>query len=58
MHVDSKLPYGFQANLCYVDIDKQTSQFPEELPVFPHKMQFIDEIRTYLNKYKVPYLEK
>ncbi|XP_014234902.1 DENN domain-containing protein 5B isoform X2 [Trichogramma pretiosum] len=47
-----------EANLCYVDIDKQTSQFPEELPVFPHKMQFVDEIRSYLNKYKVPYLEK
>ncbi|KAJ8675599.1 hypothetical protein QAD02_011385 [Eretmocerus hayati] len=47
-----------EANLCYVDIDKQTSQFPEELPVFPYKMQFIEEIRAYLNKYKVPYLEK
>lgn len=43
-----------QANLCYVDIDKQNSQFPEELPVFPHKMQFIAEIRALLNKYKVP----
>nr|XP_034181426.1 DENN domain-containing protein 5B isoform X4 [Osmia lignaria] len=42
------------ANLCYVDIDKQSSQFPEELPVFPHKMQFIAEIRALLNKYKVP----
>ncbi|XP_058788687.1 DENN domain-containing protein 5B isoform X1 [Phymastichus coffea] len=47
-----------EANLCYVDIDKQTGQFPEELPVFPHKLAFIDEIRGYLNKYKVPYLDK
>ncbi|XP_031781796.1 DENN domain-containing protein 5A isoform X2 [Nasonia vitripennis] len=52
------LKIASEANLCYVDIDKQTSQFPEELPVFPHKMSFIDEIRTYLNKYEVPYLEK
>jgi len=47
-----------QANLCYVDIDKQSSQFPEELPVFPHKMQFITEIRALLNKYKIPYSGK
>lgn len=47
-----------QANLCYVDIDKQSSQFPEELPVFPHKVQFITEIRALLNKYKVPHSGK
>ncbi|EFN90040.1 RAB6IP1-like protein, partial [Harpegnathos saltator] len=47
-----------QANLCYVDIDKQSSQFPEELPVFPHKVQFIAEIRALLNKYKVPHSGK
>lgn len=47
-----------EANLCYVDIDKQTSQFPEELPVFPRKIQFLDEIRTILNKYKIPNCDK
>ncbi|XP_012286548.1 DENN domain-containing protein 5B isoform X3 [Orussus abietinus] len=47
-----------EANLCYVDIDKQTSQLPEELPVFPHKLQFIAEIRAILNKYKVPHPDK
>ncbi|KAI4485582.1 hypothetical protein M0802_012704 [Mischocyttarus mexicanus] len=48
------LKIASEANLCYVDIDKQSTQFPEELPVFPHKMQFITEIRALLNKYKVP----
>ncbi|XP_068984609.1 DENN domain-containing protein 5B isoform X4 [Bombus flavifrons] len=57
LHAQSEggvLKIASEANLCYVDIDKQSSQFPEELPVFPHKMQFIAEIRALLNKYKVP----
>ncbi|XP_014483402.1 PREDICTED: DENN domain-containing protein 5A isoform X2 [Dinoponera quadriceps] len=52
------LKIASEANLCYVDIDKQSSQFPEELPVFPHKVQFIAEIRALLNKYKVPHSGK
>ncbi|KAG5307018.1 DEN5B protein, partial [Acromyrmex insinuator] len=52
------LKIASEANLCYVDIDKQSSQFPEELPVFPHKMQFINEIRALLNKYKIPHSGK
>ncbi|XP_051168989.1 DENN domain-containing protein 5B isoform X1 [Leptopilina boulardi] len=61
LHAQSEggiLKIASEANLCYVDIDKSTSQFPEELPVFPHKMQFIAEIRSLLNKFKVPHLEK
>ncbi|CAK9823615.1 DENN domain-containing protein 5B [Anthophora retusa] len=61
LHAQSEggvLKIASEANLCYVDIDKQSSQFPEELPVFPHKMQFIAEIRALLNKYKVPYTGK
>ncbi|XP_076681665.1 DENN domain containing pinstripe isoform X2 [Andrena cerasifolii] len=61
LHAQSEggvLKIASEANLCYVDIDKQSSQFPEELPVFPHKMQFIAEIRALLNKYKVPYSGK
>lgn len=49
---------SFQANLCYVDIDKQGSQFPEEIPIFPHKIQFVNEIKTLLNKHRVHYSEK
>ncbi|XP_070521376.1 DENN domain-containing protein 5B isoform X2 [Cardiocondyla obscurior] len=52
------LKIASEANLCYVDIDKQSSQFPEELPVFPHKMQFITELRALLNKYKIPHSGK
>ncbi|TGZ48439.1 DENN domain-containing protein 5B [Temnothorax longispinosus] len=52
------LKIASEANLCYVDIDKQSSQFPEELPIFPHKMQFITEIRALLNKYKIPHSGK
>lgn len=61
LHAQSEggvLKIASEANLCYVDIDKQSSQFPEELPVFPHKMQFIAEIRALLNKYKVPHTGK
>ncbi|XP_012173978.2 DENN domain-containing protein 5A isoform X1 [Bombus terrestris] len=61
LHAQSEggvLKIASEANLCYVDIDKQSSQFPEELPVFPHKMQFIAEIRALLNKYKVPHAGK
>ncbi|XP_076762018.1 DENN domain containing pinstripe isoform X1 [Xylocopa sonorina] len=61
LHAQSEggiLKIASEANLCYVDIDKQSSQFPEELPVFPHKMQFIAEIKALLNKYKVPHTGK
>ncbi|XP_054009029.1 DENN domain-containing protein 5B isoform X3 [Hylaeus anthracinus] len=61
LHAQSEggvLKIASEANLCYVDIDKQNSQFPEELPVFPHRPQFINEIRALLNKYKVPYSGK
>ncbi|XP_043268202.1 DENN domain-containing protein 5B isoform X2 [Venturia canescens] len=61
LHANSEggnLKIASEANLCYVDIDKQSSQFPEELPVFPHKMQFIAELRSLLNKYKIPQNEK
>ncbi|XP_076294827.1 DENN domain containing pinstripe isoform X3 [Lasioglossum baleicum] len=61
LHVQNEggvLKIASEANLCYVDIDKQSTQFPEELPVFPHKIQFIAEIRALLNKYKVPYSGK
>ncbi|XP_025268811.1 DENN domain-containing protein 5B isoform X2 [Camponotus floridanus] len=61
LHAQSEggvLKIASEANLCYVDIDKQSSQFPEELPVFPYKMQFITEIRALLNKYKVPHSGK
>lgn len=42
-----------QANLCYVDIDHQTVQLPEELPSFPQRAEFVDELIELLAKHKV-----
>lgn len=42
-----------QANLCYVDIDSQTVQLPEELPSFPQRAEFVSELVELLAKHKV-----
>ena len=42
-----------QANLCYVDIDSQTIQLPEELPSFPQRGEFVTELVELLSKHKV-----
>jgi hypothetical protein len=42
-----------QANLCYVDIDSQTIQLPEELPSFPQLAEFVGELVDVLTKHKV-----
>lgn len=38
----------FQANLCFVDIDNHFIELPEELPQFPNKLEFIQEISEVL----------
>jgi hypothetical protein len=43
----------FQANLCYVDIDSQIIQLPEELPGFPQRAEFVGELVELLTKHKV-----
>ena len=43
-----------EANLCYVDIDNQCVELPEDLPQFPHKQEFLQELSEYLNKHNVP----
>lgn len=43
-----------EANLCYVDIDNQSVELPEDLPHFPHKQEFLQELSEYLSKYNVP----
>lgn len=55
LHSDSEsyLKIGNEATLCCVDIDKQTIQMPEELPVFPHRMDLMSEIVAALNKFNV-----
>jgi len=44
---------GSEATLCFVDIDKKHIQLPEELPVFPHKMDFMAEIGSVLDKFEI-----
>lgn len=45
---------GTEATLCYVDIDNKTIQLPEEMPNFPQKQDFINEICDVMTKFEVP----
>lgn len=56
LHADSEssLKIGSESTLCYVDLDKKSIQLPEELPIFPHKMDFISEITAVLDKFQIP----
>ncbi|CAG9563036.1 unnamed protein product [Danaus chrysippus] len=42
-----------EATLCLVDIDKPDIQLPEELPIFPHRTPFIEELNHILDKHQV-----
>lgn len=44
---------AFQANLCFVDIDNHFIELPEELPQFPNKLEFIQEISEVLMSFGV-----
>ncbi|XP_026468507.1 DENN domain-containing protein 5A-like [Ctenocephalides felis] len=50
---DSILKIGSEAALCFVDIDKPLLQLPEEIPVFPHRNAFIQELQAVLDKHQV-----
>ncbi|XP_047479888.1 DENN domain-containing protein 5B-like isoform X2 [Penaeus chinensis] len=43
-----------EANLCLVDVDEGTVEVPEDLPQFPHKIDFIHELTQLLLKWEVP----
>lgn len=60
LHADSEsyLKIGNEATLCCIDIDKKTIQLPEELPIFPHKTDFVAEISATLDKYNVNFRDK
>lgn len=45
---------GTDVTLCYVDIDNKTIQLPQEMPNFPHKHDFIEEICDALEKFEIP----
>ncbi|XP_063223946.1 DENN domain-containing protein 5B isoform X2 [Bacillus rossius redtenbacheri] len=51
---ESNLRIASEGNLCYVDIDSQKIQLPEELPSFPQRSEFIAELVELLGKYRVP----
>lgn len=55
LHADceSANKIGSEATLCFVDIDKKTIQLPEELPVFPHKIDCMAEIISILDKFEI-----
>ncbi|XP_077420215.1 DENN domain-containing protein 5A isoform X2 [Vanacampus margaritifer] len=44
----TKLELPQEANLCFVDIDNHFIELPEELPQFPNKLEFIQEISEVL----------
>ncbi|XP_032077635.1 DENN domain-containing protein 5B isoform X1 [Thamnophis elegans] len=50
----SKLELPQEANLCFVDIDNHFIELPEELPQFPNKLNFIQEISEVLLQFGVP----
>ncbi|XP_062837177.1 DENN domain-containing protein 5B isoform X2 [Anolis carolinensis] len=50
----SKLELPQEANLCFVDIDNHFIELPEELPQFPNKLNFIQEISEVLLQFEIP----
>uniref|UniRef100_H3CVF5 DENN domain containing 5A n=1 Tax=Tetraodon nigroviridis TaxID=99883 RepID=H3CVF5_TETNG len=42
-----------EANLCFVDIDNHSVELPEDLPQFPNKLEFIQEISEVLMSFGV-----
>ncbi|XP_048342371.1 DENN domain-containing protein 5A isoform X4 [Sphaerodactylus townsendi] len=44
----SKLELPQEANLCFVDIDNHYVELPEDLPQFPNKLEFIQEVSEVL----------
>ncbi|XP_066906061.1 DENN domain-containing protein 5B isoform X2 [Halyomorpha halys] len=50
---ESRVNVPSEANLCYMDLDTRLLQTPEELPSFPHKTEFADEICDILRRHKV-----
>ncbi|KAL1007392.1 hypothetical protein UPYG_G00086170 [Umbra pygmaea] len=49
----TKLELPQEANLCFVDIDNHLIELPEDLPQFPNKLEFIQEISEVLMAFGV-----
>ncbi|KAI1903900.1 hypothetical protein AGOR_G00000170 [Albula goreensis] len=50
----SNLELPQEANLCFVDIDNHSIELPEDLPQFPNKLEFIQEISEVLLAFRIP----
>ncbi|XP_026524173.1 DENN domain-containing protein 5A [Notechis scutatus] len=50
----SKLELPQEANLCFVDIDNHYVELPEDLPQFPYKLEFIQEVSEVLMAFGIP----
>lgn len=54
LYISSSLSFvSLQANLCFVDIDNHSVELPEDLPQFPNKLEFIQEISAVLMSFRV-----
>ncbi|OWK18191.1 hypothetical protein Celaphus_00009090, partial [Cervus elaphus hippelaphus] len=42
------------ANLCFVDIDNHFIELPEDLPQFPNKLEFVQEVSEILMAFGIP----
>ncbi|KAG7253273.1 hypothetical protein CRUP_016689, partial [Coryphaenoides rupestris] len=49
----TKLELPQEANLCFVDIDNHFIELPEDLPQFPNKLEFIQEISEVLVSFDI-----
>ncbi|XP_028177390.1 DENN domain-containing protein 5B isoform X4 [Ostrinia furnacalis] len=52
-HGPRNVALGSEAALCLVDIDKPDIQLPEELPIFPHRTPFVEELNHVLDKHQI-----
>ncbi|OXB80517.1 UNVERIFIED_CONTAM: hypothetical protein H355_016307 [Colinus virginianus] len=50
----SKLELPQEANLCFVDVDNHFIELPEDLPQFPNKLEFVQEISEILTAFGIP----
>lgn len=50
----SKLELPQEANLCFVDVDNHFIELPEDLPQFPNKLEFVQEVSEILMAFGVP----
>ncbi|NXL95406.1 DEN5A protein, partial [Alectura lathami] len=50
----SKLELPQEANLCFVDVDNHFIELPEDMPQFPNKLEFVQEISEILTAFGIP----